>query len=325
VPMKPDTAIHRGDPRRPVAIFIHGLGVNRDFWVNPSDTKVFGGNIPMRVFAATPPEPCTKVQGGKRLTPGIVPDRINNLWTVVTEKGFNALCWSQRRPSGPMDAAVAELQEVAAAAERLFPGRPIALVGHSRGGLIARKFMERKRPAVKALVTIASPHAGSSLSRLGRYLSPVAPLLRAVLPEDTRGAVTRILKNIHELLGSGALKELLPDSGFIMSLQARPLRDVLCVSFGGTNPTLLTVYKWKKRDGMMYPAPLLTIPDSLLRVLPPSVIPEELKPGRGDSMVTAESAVLPCASAHYTLHANHISITWHRELINKTIEVLERL
>ncbi len=279
----------------------------------------------MRVFAATPPEPSTTAQAGKRLTPGIVPDRINNLWTALTEKGFNALCWTQRRPSGPINAAVEELQAVAATAEKIFPGRPIALLGHSRGGLIARKFMEKRRPAVRALVTIASPHAGSSLSRVGKYLSPVAPLLRAVLPEETRGGVARILKNIHELLDSGALRELLPDSGFIMNLHDRPLRDVLGMSFGGTNPALLTLYKWKKKDGMMYPEPLLTIPGSLLRALPPSVIPEELKPGRGDSMVTAESAVLPSASAHYNLPANHISITWHSELINKVIEALERL
>ena len=323
--MKTDTSIHRGDAHRPVAVFIHGLGVNKDFWVNPSDTKIFGGNIPMRIFAAAPPEPCTTPPTGKRLTAGIVPDRINNLWTALTEKGFNALCWSQRRPSGPIDAAAEELRETTEAAEMLFPGRPIALICHSRGGLVARKFMEKRRPAVKALVTIASPHAGSSLSRIGKFLSPVAPMLRALLPEETRGAVAGILKNIRELLDSGALKELLPDSAFITSLNNRPLRDVLCVSFGGTSPTLLTVYKWKKRDDMMHPEPLLTIPDSLLRVVPASAIPEELKPGRGDSMVTAESSVLPGASAHYNLHANHISITWHGELISKTIEVLEGL
>ena len=51
--------------------------------------------------------------------------------------------------------------------DRTFPGRDIALVGHSMGGLDGRFLISRLRPTkfkVRALVTIATPHRGSSFA-----------------------------------------------------------------------------------------------------------------------------------------------------------------
>ena len=208
---------------------------------------------------------------------------------------------------------------------RSFPGKPVALIGHSRGGLIARKFMEKQVLEIKALITISTPHAGSSLSRLGKYISPMSPFLKGILPEDTHGTVSRTIKRFNELLEGSALKELLPDSIFLKNLKDSPSQDITYLSFGGTKTKLLTVYKWKKKDNMMYPKTLLNIPDSLLKVLPASRIPEEITPGRGDFMVTAESSVMPMAPRHYNLPANHVSIIWHKSMITKTIKVLEKI
>lgn len=52
IPMKLDITIHKGRSDRPVVIFIHGLGMDKYFWTDPANTKVFGKNIPMKVFAA---------------------------------------------------------------------------------------------------------------------------------------------------------------------------------------------------------------------------------------------------------------------------------
>lgn len=51
-------------------------------------------------------------------------------------------------------------------------GEPIVLVGHSAGGVAARMAMVVSRdPAVKALVTIASPHLGSGLASTASAVS----------------------------------------------------------------------------------------------------------------------------------------------------------
>ena len=51
-------------------------------------------------------------------------------------------------------------------------GSPIVLVGHSAGGVAARMYMVTSRePAVRALVTIASPHLGSGLANVASAIS----------------------------------------------------------------------------------------------------------------------------------------------------------
>jgi hypothetical protein len=75
----------------------------------------------------------------------------------------------------------------------------------------------------------------------------------------------------------------------------------------------------------MYPRKLLTIPDSLLKYIPSSAVPDELESGKGDIMVTAKSAVLPWATEHYNLKANHFTILWDKKVIQKTKEVLTKI
>ncbi len=322
--MELDITLHRGDPEKPAVIFIHGLGVNKYFWTDPVNTKVLAKNIPMKVFAAKKPRICS-AQTKKSLTVGIIPNEVENLWTAVVNSGFNTICWSQKRPAGPIRIAIEELEVIVTRTKELFPGRPLILIGHSRGGLIARKFMEKNTHDIRAMVTIATPHKGSSLSRLGKYLSPLSPVLKKILPQNTHGTVTEVLTNVSDLLDGTALKELLPGSDFLKHLQQTPIHGVEYLSFGGTTTKLITLYTWKKREDRKIPIPLLTIPDSLLKHLPSAIIPDEIIAGKGDFMVTADSSELPWASPHYNLPSNHISIAGHQKVINKTIELLNKM
>ena len=320
--MELDITIHKGNPDKPVVIFIHGLGMDKNFWINPLETKILAKNVPLKIFAATRPRPCL-IQKKRKFTFGNIPEKINNIRSVLQNKGFNLVCWSQRRPVGPISLAVEELDEIVKRVGRVFPNKSIALIGHSRGGLIARKFMEENIPGIKVLITLSTPHAGSSLSRIGEYLAPLSPLLKRMLPKNTHGTISEVIKNVNDLLQGNALKELLPGSGFFKNLKDSRLKGVRYVSFGGKKTKLLTLYRWKRQGNKMYPKPVLTIPDSLIKILPASVCPGELISGKGDFMVTAESSLLPWAARHYNLTANHISITWNRKAINSTIEVLE--
>ena len=322
--MKLDITINKGSEKKPVIIFIHGLGVDKGFWTDPGKTRVLGGSILMKVFAAKKPRPCSS-EPQRKLSVGILPEKPENLWTDAVKRGFNTVCWSQKRPAGPISAAVKELGYILEYSKELFPGRPIAIIGHSRGGLVARKLMEKNVPEIRALITVSTPHNGSSLSRLGNYLSPLAPVIKKLLPKDSHSTASDVIKRTHDLLEGKALKELLPGSDFFRTLKDVPRDHITYLSFGGTVTKIFTVYKWNKEDDKFYPKPLLTIPDSLLKVLPAGMVPDEITPGKGDFMVTAESAVLPWAPKHYNLPANHISIAWHKKMKEKALEVLERL
>lgn len=321
--MKLDITIQKGEPDKPVAIFIHGLAVDKEIWINPLQTKVFAKNIPLKYLSAKRPSPTTRQNG--IITSGVIPRKVDGLWSRLGKEGYSVVCWSQRRPVGPIQAAVEELEEVMKQAERIFPGRPVAFIGHSRGGLVARKWMERSDPRIKALITIASPHAGSSLSNIGKYLSPLKGVIKNILPEETHGTVARTIKRIHDLIEGNALKELMPGSDFFRDLRDSPSKAVEYASFGGEKTELVNLYRWEKREGKMHPKKLLTIPDSLLKFIPASAIPDEITPGKGDIMVTAKSSVLPWAAVHVNVKANHFTILWNRRMIAKTLKVLERI
>jgi len=320
--MKLDITTHKGNPGKAVVIFIHGLAMDKHFWLDPLETKVFGKNLPLKYFAARKPRLSNSIN---KISIGDVPVKINGLWDEVVREGFSAVCWSQSRPAGPITVAVEELKDVVSTVRKKFPSRPIAFICHSRGGLVARKYMEAKPKGIKALITIASPHGGSSLSKIGKYIEPLTKPLKAVLPKDSHGNVTGIIKNLHELIDCKALKELMPDSAFINNLKDTPAKAIQYLSFGGRQTALLKIYKWEKVSGTVQARSILTIPDSLLKIIPASAMPIELTPGKGDFMVTAESSVLPWSTDHYNLQANHFTISWNRKVREKTLEVLKKI
>ncbi|MBI4824908.1 MAG: alpha/beta hydrolase [Nitrospirae bacterium] len=322
--MNLNETIHKGGADKPVAVLIHGLGVDKGIWTDPLHTKLLANNFRLKILAAETPIPRISTEKNN-ITIGDFPDKIENIWSVLRDEGYNLITWSQKRPVGHVDAAVVELKHIVAKAEELFPGSPVALIGHSRGGLIARKFMEDRHPAIKALITIASPHSGSSISKIAGYLSPLAAVLKKILPKEEQGTVIETIGRTTDFLLGEALKELMPGSDFIKGLKDSSNKNIKYLSFGGTEPRLLTVYQWKKNESEIYPKPLIEIPDSLMKLLPSSLKLDELTPGKGDALVSAESSVMPWSSSHYDVPANHVSIMWDKEVIQKTIEVLKSI
>ena len=320
--MKLDITVHKGNPEKAVVIFIHGLAMDKHFWLDPLETKAFAKNIPLKYFAARKPRLSHSIN---KISIGNVPVKINGIWDAVIGEGFSAVCWSQTRPVGPISVAVKELHDVVLKVRKKFPSKPIAFVCHSRGGLVARKFMELRPKGIKALITIASPHRGSSLSKIGNYIDPLTKPLKAIVPKDSHGNLSRIVKSLRELVDGKALKELMPDSAFIHNLQDTPSKDIYYLSFGGRKTALLNIYKWEKVEDIMQAKSILTIPDSLTKLIPYAARPPELIPGKGDFMVTADSSVLPWSTEHYNLQANHFTISWNRKVREKTLEVLRQI
>ena len=79
----------------------------------------------------------------------------------------------------------------------------VTLVGHSMGGLVARAYLERLGvDRVEAVVTLATPHSGSVLARLGigansRQMACNSPWLKALWQQ--RPAVPMVsIRNSHD-------------------------------------------------------------------------------------------------------------------------------
>lgn len=287
-------------------------------------TRVLGQNIPMKYFAATKPR-ASSIEPTGRITVGSLPRQITNLWHAVTNAGFNALCWSQHRPAGPIGLAIEELEYICTLVKSEFPGKPVALIGHSRGGLVARKFLEINPFKIAALITIATPHAGCSLARLQKLVSPVIKTVNRLLPANMHGTASKIARNFNNLVQGGAVTELMPGSEFIKSFAEGSYENVRGLSFGGTKPDLASLYRWKKKAGQYQPLRVMAIPSSLTGALPSTLVPDEIRSGKGDFMVTAKSARLPWAAAHYNVHANHLAITWNPKVIRETLNLLAEL
>src|SRR5512147_1836003 len=156
---------------KPWMVLIHGLGMTHRSWTDPFAEGLLKGAISfdyvltdMRPSSAPPRFPGSGFLG---CSP---PLRLSqrppvSFWEFLKKNGYGIIAWSQEKPHGPIAEAVSELQAVFSK----IPGRKkIALIGHSRGGLIARKFLQERRTGwekVSAVILLGVPHFGSSLAK----------------------------------------------------------------------------------------------------------------------------------------------------------------
>jgi|Deesub1362A_J573_1020465.scaffolds.fasta_scaffold00183_35 pimeloyl-ACP methyl ester carboxylesterase len=294
--MKLDITAHKGKKDLPACIFIHGLSMNKDIWIAPSEVRILGGLFPFSSLIKTSSE-------------------MKTLYHDFMALGYTVVAWSQSRPAGPAGEAVKELKTVVEFT-RGINHSGIILIGHSRGGLIARRalaqtdYLKNFLPDLKALITLASPHHGSTMAKWAIYLSPLASFLRPIVSRTQRGTLTKATKRMLSFLESKAVKELLPGSDFLKSLKTPQLEDTYCLSTGGTNPALIKITSQ------------FSIPDSFEKLLPERVLPEEMIKGKGDGLVSLRSSILPFADEHLSFHVNHAEI-----LVDKTARetIIERI
>jgi pimeloyl-ACP methyl ester carboxylesterase len=107
---------------------------------------------------------------------------------------------------GPFERFDAVAERLAETIERRAEGRRVDLVGHSLGGIVMRWYLQELGGAerVDRLVTLASPHAGTRVARLG-----FGPLVEAVRPgspilERLRERRWRAARVAHTLVVAGS-------------------------------------------------------------------------------------------------------------------------
>jgi pimeloyl-ACP methyl ester carboxylesterase len=291
--MNLDTRFYKGGKDMPLAVFIHGMGMNVNAWSDPEEARILGGKYPLTV---------------------LVDEKHAEMRTSfhdLREAGFTVLSWSQSRPVGPVGAAVSELQELMREYEE-FAGRGIMLICHSRGGLIARKYLEDDGRNVIGLITLATPHHGTSMARWAALLSPVTSALNQILNGFSKKELDSAARRVLGFLSSRGLRELLPGSGFFSDLKDVKRKGVKYLSVGGTNPDLLRAVS-------------VSLPDLISRLVPGNFLPQEMRVGYGDGLVSAASAVLPYTEDHRDFHLNHASILFSGEVRKYILEAIRTM
>lgn len=270
--------------------------MDKNIWARPEEAKILGGLVPLGSL----------LKG----------NALKTLFHDLKEKGHTVIAWSQRRPVGKAEGAVRELSEILSFFKHATKNG-IILVGHSRGGLIAKRYIDLCGGRdIVGLLTICTPHTGSNMARWALHLGPLAKILRPLIPEGERGGISAAINRSLDFLQSDGVREVLPGSEFLSSLKEPLPPWVYAISAGGTNPALFKI------GGFSFP-------ELLLRALPDEAVYEELKAGKGDGLVSAGSSRLPGARGHLDFPVNHLTVLFdsgaREALLKKTEEVLSAL
>lgn len=309
----------------PLVVFVHGLGMDKNVWVDPGRSRILGGTLPLTTCIARKPRGKAAVAGPRSaaVTIGDRPRNVSTLFQVLGSRGFHAVSWSQRRPVGPLSAAIEELDALLRR-HRKFAGNGIVLIGHSRGGLIARGYALGAPAGVNAVITLGTPFRGSTVARwadlLARTIGLLTPLWRSLEGSLAKTAT----KRLRELIESVAVQELLPDSPCLGPLR-KPLHSgtrSLCLA--GTNPHLFSLYRIRavrsadRGRTVTEPVRIFSFPESL-----DVVMPDELKRGRGDGLVSKESAILKSADVSGTHPLNHVGLLFSQAIHRKVLQFID--
>ena len=261
------------DPGLPLVILLHGLGGDVRDMTNPA-ASVQAGFAFNRAATFSP-----YTDRGFNFTPPPLPISgffIDPLTTSLTSwrsalngAGLSTAAYSQ---SGSTIAAdVAELTALATGPLSTGPyaGLRIALVGHSRGGVLARAFLTSARtnpalaaflPRVTSCITLHSPHLGSGLVN--------AALGVDALVARVQGAFAAMgipspapLASIRAFTTNPTRAELAIGSGVLAAIAAgEPLPGVGYHTFGGTSTVFARVWANVFTPDSALPLPFFPFP-----------------------------------------------------------------
>jgi hypothetical protein len=353
--------IHLGDPSKPAVLLFHGLHRTGRCWTAPSkdgegvyhfDYK----NEPRTLDLGTQSYPGVGVYkiGANTQTVEVDPD---NWFDFLAGRGFTVATFTQ--PGLDFDDAVPTAVEALAKFEEqtraMKPDAPppIALVCHSRGGLVGRAVMKQHGSMsgrVKWFVTLSTPHQGSELARAPHAIEQeirrsVDEALAAAtnLPSEVPLPVLRnsaedvVVTLMRPLLWMANRelndedRELKPGGTVITSLEQgeQKLDGVEYHTFGGTNPNYfrMCVYMFTGDSAKLnagkfkwsaYPIEVGAVSPMFEDVRD---FCAEITPGKGDGLVADARARLPW-SKHESVGLNHAEFLWDRALQRRVARLL---
>jgi pimeloyl-ACP methyl ester carboxylesterase len=352
------------DPTRPAILLVHGLHQNITTWTAPSA-------IGYSYDVSRDPGP--ERIGESHQEPGLGVykigtspwaygndaaqwDRDHNWFDYLVALGFTVASWSQPGTSfqDAIPSAMLAFDSLLAQTKARNPGSPppVALIGHSRGGLVIRKILKDRRTAgdigrVKWVVTLHTPHQGSQLGEFpGRLVAETIDLMDCCAPAALTGPLKTQLKNVvveamrpmTKILVDFESRELTANSPMFRDLTSgeTQLPGVKYFTFGGVNPTFYRLYSWvfdatsavpQFKNLSQYfvwhvnPVALTPVSPVLDKIRP---FVREVQAGYGDGLVTDASSRLPW-STHFTDHLNHAEVLWDRPLQTRVAQLIDQV
>lgn len=338
------------DPSLPAVFLIHGNHNSARDWTEPSS---------LEQHYDYSNHPATKRLGKKSVPNAGIYKVAASPWLKVDDqswvgflrgKGYTVAGYTQS--PGTIGEIMNEAEEAyehfLSQTAALNPSAPpaVAIVAHSRGGLIARHLLKSKGSAgrVNCVVTLHSPHQGSEMAVAPNKIADeaVAAVGGANLPEPFKGELRDLARQIASPLRSMIIddqsRELRPGSPMFRALEdgERPVDGVRYFTFGGTNPNYYRFYVWTFTAMSSVPQykgieqyfvwevkPTEIGPASPMYASVRDVAPE-ITPGKGDGLVSDVRAHLPEAfhAEHVTEDLNHAEVLWDRALQGRVDRIL---
>jgi hypothetical protein len=350
------------DPSRPAILLFHGNHEDGRTWTAPSytgyayDYKHHPGMKRIGEAHSLPNTGLYKIGKSDWLygKDRAAWDKANNWFDYLVQRGFTVATWSQNMftVAAAMPSAREAFDSLLAHTAARSPGAPppVALVAHSRGGLLVRQVLKEKGSMnrVRWVVTIGSPHAGSELGRApGLMVAEVLDLMDCCAPgplkQKLRDLVVEIMRPATTVcLGSiwcwnDEDRELQPNSPLFRKLAEgeKKLEDVTYYTFGGINPRVYRLYRWmfdaqsavpqfSAGRGKYYvwrvkPVEITSVSPVLDKIR--DFVPE-VTPGKGDALISDASSRLPWQSIHTTTNLNHAEMLWDKPLMDKVASLI---
>jgi pimeloyl-ACP methyl ester carboxylesterase len=326
-----------GDPDKPLVLLLHGNGGNIDHLANPAAS-------PAQNYDFNAPFPPDRVIGWRDY-PGIGvwsfnldDDKAVEGWEPFLNRyGFTTLNYTQIDPTGFLERPVRELAAIVDTVLKMkrFEKRKLVFLTHSRGGLLARKFLKDHaqdaalQTLVDKVITLHSPHLGSQLANVASSLAAAVASLR-----QTFGAIIDFaLGWLNDIVNQDSYIEMRAGGPFLADLsngeQAFP--GAAYHTFGGTSPLLTRIRSWVYTASSAIPQwhlppfrhkiTLIEVPiaSPVLNSLP-NIAPE-ITEAVGDMLVADSRAHLSWAQQR-TNSLNHAEALWDPGLKDEVLRIL---
>jgi pimeloyl-ACP methyl ester carboxylesterase len=304
--------VWKGTGEKPVLILIHGFGATEKSWTNPYEEFLGRGKISFDYVLTdygerpSPPYfPLWQLKNYCLSTPlRRLSSRPPSLWEFLKDRGYSLGTWTQGEPYGPIALAVEELDKIVGQLDVVFgEGKRAMLMGHSRGGLVARKWIQDhpdESRRIDGLILLASPHEGSRLADVGDFFSKGIRKVGRFMPRELsldRGRISFRLSAFYEemakLFRGVAIEELRPNSPFILGLKANEPRErrspIPYLNLVGTSTAFTKLYRISPGD-ITELKEVTSLIDSLPKMIPAAMLPEEMVNGKGDGLVSKRRA-----------------------------------
>lgn len=333
---------------KPLVIFIHGHACTKNSWLNPLQETL--GNSPQDFvmcirFTTADVKNIEDIK--ESLPPGTFlfsliqrPESSRELcsfWDFVQNLGYPTLTWSQKAANERIQLAVEELEMICKVVLERLGYRRIIFICHSRGGLVARYFLQRNphlASKILGVVMLSTPNQGSKLAIFAekfsrfRYLSQFVLFGRRIFPQIARShqsleALLGYLKRSVRFLQSEAIQELKPYSSFLEQLKEKEgLEKRLGVPYfhlAGNRSQYDRIYYLPQGENYLVKIPIL------YDKLPSFLLPWELIDGKGDGLVAVCRARLGFERVFEEFRVNHSEILMDPLVQKRVKEILTQV